>query len=34
MLNAEEKIRAWLYLLADVGREGDLFIGGDFIYRR
>ncbi len=33
MLNGEEKIQAWLYFLADVGREGDLFIGGDFIYR-
>ena len=34
MLNQEEEIRAWLYFLADEDREGDLFIGGDFIYRR
>ncbi|HQM27674.1 MAG TPA: gamma-glutamylcyclotransferase [Syntrophorhabdus sp.] len=31
MLNTEEKIRAWLYFLADEAREDDLFIGGDYV---
>ncbi len=31
MLNTEEKIRAWLYFLADEDREGDLFIGGNYV---
>ena len=32
MLNTEEKIRAWLYFLADEDREGDLFIGGNYVH--
>jgi len=32
MLNQEEEIRAWLYFLADEDREGDLFIGGNYVH--